>query len=428
MSFESEFDLVPLGDVADVIDSLHKTPSYVDVGYPMVRVTDVKQGQLDLTKTFRVTKETYLEFSRKYKPTRGDIIVTRVGSYGIFGRVFDTTFCLGQNTAAIVPKNISEDYLYAVLNSAYVNAQVESLVVGSTQKTLSLKAIKELRIPRLSNQQEKIIAEIAVNIDNRITLLRETNSTLEAIAQALFKSWFVDFDPVRANAEGRLAEGVDEATAALFPDAFDETELGQVPKGWNVESLDKTSSYLNGLALQKFPPTGQGDLPVIKIAQLRKGDTAGADLAASSIKPEYIIKNGDVLFSWSGSLEVDIWCGGNGALNQHLFKVTSSRFEKWFYYLWTKHHLASFRQIAESKATTMGHIQRAHLSMAKVVVPTDAIIAIANQLFTPLVERIVENTLQANTLSNLRDTLLPRLISGQLRIADAETELEKAMA
>ena len=149
-----------LADVAEVIDSLHKTPSYVVAGYPMVRVTDVKYGQLDLTKTFRVNQETYLEFSRRYKPSSGDIIVTRVGSYGIFGKVFDKDFCLGQNTAAIVPKDISSDYLYAVLNSSCVQSQIEALVVGSTQKTLSLKAIKELKIPRLGSQTEQMISEI----------------------------------------------------------------------------------------------------------------------------------------------------------------------------------------------------------------------------------------------------------------------------
>lgn len=339
----------------------------------------------------------------------------------------DKPYAIGRGLAAIRGK---DGYPNTFVRSV-IEVNLEALLIqatGSTFPNVSRDLISSLPVPNLSQESAKVVASIVEPIDDRIAVLRETNQTLEAIAQALFKSWFVDFDPVRAKVEGKLPEGIDAATAALFPDAFEETELEVVPSGWNIEPLDEVASFLNGLALQKFPPTGQGDLPVIKIAQLRKGDTVGADLAASSIKPEYIIKNGDVLFSWSGSLEVDIWCGGNGALNQHLFKVTSSRFEKWFYYFWTKHHLASFRQIAESKATTMGHIQRAHLSMAKVVVPTDAIIAIANQLFTPLVERIVENTLQANTLSNLRDTLLPRLISGQLRIADAETELEKAMA
>ncbi|KAB2898812.1 MAG: restriction endonuclease subunit S, partial [Burkholderiaceae bacterium] len=166
-------------------------------------------------------------------------------------------------------------------------------------------------------------------------------------------------------------------------------------------------------------------LPVIKIAQLRKGDTAGADLASRAIKPEYVVQNGDVLFSWSGSLEVEIWCGGEGALNQHLFKVTSSMYPKWFYYLWTRHHLDNFRQIAASKATTMGHIQRSHLSAANVIVGSDAVLGIADGILSPLIERIVSNALQARTLSTVRDTLLPRLISGQLHVEEVP-EVEHA--
>jgi type I restriction enzyme S subunit len=180
------------------------------------------------------------------------------------------------------------------------------------------------------------------------------------------------------------------------------------------------ASFLNGLALQKFPPKGDNDLPVIKIAQLRKGDTFGADLASRSIKPEYVIQNGDVLFSWSGSLEVEIWCGGEGALNQHLFKVTSDLFPKWFYFLWTRFHLEHFRQVSASKATTMGHIQRTHLTGAKVVVPSDGVLNAANSVLEPIMQRVIENSLQAYNLAALRDTLLPRLISGQLRLSELE--------
>ena len=129
------------------------------------------------------------------------------------------------------------------------------------------------------------------------------------------------------------------------------------------------------------------------------------------------------MFSWSGSLEVEIWCGGEGALNQHLFKVTSQRYPKWFYYLWTKHHLEHFRQIAASKATTMGHIQRSHLSEASVVVPSSEVSNSANQLLGPILDRIVAGALQASELSQLRDALLPRLISGQLRVADLPDEV-----
>jgi type I restriction enzyme S subunit len=287
---------------------------------------------------------------------------------------------------------------------------------GSAQPSLNRNFIYSMQVNVPPRVEQDEIVEILKGLDDSITLSRKTNVTLEAIAQALFKSWFVDFDPVRAKLEGRCPEGIDEATAALFPDAMDESELGLVPRGWRVQSLDTIASFLNGLALQKFPPTGENDLPVIKIAQLRKGDSVGADKASRHIKPEYIVKDGDVLFSWSGSLEVEIWCGGDGALNQHLFKVTSEEFPKWFYFFWTRQHLADFRQTAASKATTMGHIQRGHLTAAKVLVPNDAVIGAASSVLGPIVELLIENSLRIQTLATLRDTLLPRLISGQLQI------------
>ncbi len=355
------------------------------------------------------------------------VILAGNNANGVFSiKHYSGKFNAYQRTYVIEPINketVSCRYAYFLLSQMI--GGLKELSIGSATKFLTKTILNALpvRLPPKSEQDE--IVYVLSSLDDRIALLRETNATLEAMAQALFKSWFVDFDPVHAKKVGRTPEGMDEATANLFPDDFEESELGLVPKGWEVRALDDIASFLNGLALQKFPPTGVNDLPVIKIAQLRKRDTIGADLAAASIKPEYIIENGDVLFSWSGSLEVDIWCGGKGALNQHLFKVTSSHFEKWFYYFWTKYHLENFRQIAASKATTMGHIQRAHLSMAKVIVPSDEILVVANGLFTPLVERIVSNALQAKNLAAIRDTLLPRLISGQLRIADADPQLNK---
>lgn len=330
----------------------------------------------------------------------------------------------------IDPNRAEPEFVYWFLQTMYKSGAIENYQVQHTgiARFQFTKFADSVRVPLPSRTTQNHICEVLGRIDDRITLLRETNTTLKAIAQALFKSWFVDFDPVRAKMEGRLPEGMDEATAALFPDGFEESRLGLVPRGWRLEALDKIATYLNGLALQKFPPDDDDWLPVIKIAQLRKGDTVGADRASRRMKPEYIIHDGDVLFSWSGSLEVEIWCGGEGALNQHLFKVTSEEFPKWFYFFWTRHHLSHFRRVAESKATTMGHIQRSHLSAAKVVVPSEAVLHAATSVIGPLVEKIVENALQARTLSNLRDTLLPRLISGQLRLPEVEAETEAIAA
>ena len=359
--------------------------------------------------------------AREFNSPPNTIVIGRVGSY--CGSVhFSREACwVTDNTIRATAKGENDpNFLYYLLKQLNLN----NWRSGSGQPLINQTTLNAIETQIPYPREQRAISGIVGALDDRITLLRETNATLEAIAQALFKSWFVDFDPVRAKMEGRTPEGMDEATAALFPDGLEMSELGEVPRGWRVKSLDSVANYLNGLALQKFPPTGLNDLPVIKIAQLRKGDTVGADLASRAIKPEYVVQNGDVLFSWSGSLEVEIWCGGEGALNQHLFKVTSSEYPKWFCYLWTRHHLDNFRQIAASKATTMGHIQRSHLSAAKVVVGSDAVLDSANGILSPFIERIVSNALQAQTLSTLRDTLLPRLISGQLRLPEAQAQLE----
>jgi type I restriction enzyme S subunit len=160
---------------------------------------------------------------------------------------------------------------------------------------------------------------------------------------------------------------MDASTAALFPSRLIPSPLGDIPEGWEVKPLDKIAKFLNGLALQKYPATAEKYLPVIKISQIRQGSAVSADRASVDIPPEYIIEDGDVIFSWSGSLMQVLWTGGRGALNQHLFKVTSDDYPKWLYYLWVGAHMPWFQGIAASKATTMGHIQRIHLEQAQTV-------------------------------------------------------------
>lgn len=241
------------------------------------------------------------------------------------------------------------------------------------------------------------------------------NETLEAIGRALFKSWLIDFDHVRAKAEG-CDPGLPKHIADLFPDRFEDSDLGEIPAGWEIRGLDEIARFLNGLALQKYPPKDGRSLPVIKIAQLRAGNTIGADRASADLKPDYVVQDGDILFSWSGSLECVVWAGGIGALNQHLFKVTSDGYPRWFCYLWIHQHLEHFRYIAAGKATTMGHIQRHHLTDAKVVVAPLDVMDGADTLITPLFDQILHLRIQSRTLAALRDALLPKLLSGELRV------------
>lgn len=288
--------------------------------------------------------------------------------------------------------------------------------VGSGVPTLNRNHIHPLPVTVPDIPEQRAIAHILGSLDDKIELNRQMNQSLEAMAQAIFKSWFVDFDPVHAKAEGRDT-GLPAEIAELFPDSFEESELGLVPKGWKVKPLDTIAEFLNGLACQKYPAVSdQPLLPVIKIRELRQGITYVTDKATTAVPPQYIINNGDVLFSWSGSLMVKLWCCGRGVLNQHVFKVSSLSFPQWFYYLWLQHYLPDFQSIADDKATTMGHIKRHHLSETFVLLPTNELLLRMTSYIQTLLDQQIVNELNSTGISKLRDSLLPKLISGELRV------------
>lgn len=168
--------------------------------------------------------------------------------------------------------------------------------------------------------------------------------------------------------------------------------------------------------MQKFRPVaGDDGIPVLKIKELRQGFCdADSDRCRSDIPKSYIIRDGDVIFSWSGSLLVDFWTGGICGLNQHLFKVTSKRYDPWFYYVWTKYHLNEFSAIASGMATTMGHIKRGELSKAKVCVPSKEDYQKIGEFLNPIYRKIVLNRIENNKLILLRDSLLPKLLNGEI--------------
>ena len=325
---------------------------------------------------------------------------------------------------------IEPRFLYACI---YDKAFTEYLVKqekGAAYPAVLPEDVAEavIRIPPLPEQ--RAIAHILGTLDDKIELNRRMSETLEGMARALFKAWFVDFEPVRAKLArrwqaGQSLPGLPAELYDLFPDRLVDSELGQIPEGWEVKSLDEIARFLNGLALQKYPPTGNCSLPVIKIAQLRAGHTNGADRASADIAPEYVVNDGDILFSWSGSLECVVWAGGKGALNQHLFKVLPNGYPRWLCYFGIHEHLEDFRHIAASKATTMGHIQRHHLSSAKLAVPSLDLLSVIDRYIFSFFEASWKQNLESRALAGLRDALLPKLISGEMRVRDAERFLEQ---
>ncbi len=420
-----QIEEVPFTELlSDIVDNRGKTCPTANTGIPLIATNCIHNDLLypAYEKVRYVSRQTYETWFRGH-PKPGDLIFVTKGTPGRVCMAPDPVdFCIAQDMVAVRanPNKVYPKYLFALLRSPNVQTRIEQMHVGTLIPHFKKGDFDKLLLPVPSRESQQFIGDIYFELSAKIELNRQMNVTLESLARAIFKSWFVDFDPVRAKAVGEPPVGMDAATAALFPDGFVESELGEIPKGWVVKPLDEIADYLNGLALQKFPPEGTEYLPVIKIAQLRKNDTKDADKASADIDPVYIVNDGDVLFSWSGSLEVSLWCGGTGALNQHLFKVTSSDYPKWFYYLWTKHYLPDFQQIAAGKATTMGHIQRHHLSEALVIVPPSQALQWMTEQMKPLIDLYIQNAVQSRTLAELRDTLLPKLISGEVRVPDAE--------
>lgn len=329
-----------------------------------------------------------------------------------------------------------------------IRTRIQQEATGSVQDNINLETLNRLLLPLPPLPIQKRIAAILGALDDKIEANRRMNETLEGIARALFKSWFVDFDPVHAKAAGRQPLGppfadadsasarasfasadalrpMREDVAALFPDSFQGSELGPIPKGWEVKALDEIADFLNGQAMQKYPAVeDEPDWPVIKIAELRSGFSANTQRANRSVPDKYIIRDGDIVFSWSGSLLCKVWTQGEGALNQHLFKVTSDIYPSGFALHCVLAHLDEFQHIAASKATTMGHIKREHLSAALCVVPTISVLEQWSNQIDSLIELCVSKAVESRRLASVRDALLPKLLSGELSVDAAEETVE----
>lgn len=411
-----------INETISIGDGIHGTPKYdANSNVFFINGNNLLNGHIHI-------KEDTKRVSATQATIHQDILSDRTLLISINGTLGNVAYYCGEpvvlgKSACYVNVNFQNDkkFFYYLFTSPMFQQYLHFEATGTTIKNVSLKSMRnfEFFLPPL--EEQKRIADILGAFDDKIELLQKQNKTLEDMAKAIFKSWFVDFDIVKAKQQGRPKADIireyhlTQELYDLFPSDFENSSLGPIPLGWQVKTLSKIATFLNGLALQKYPAqAGEDFLPVIKIAELRNGVSSSTDKANTDLPAEYIVHNGDILFSWSGSLMVKIWSGGKGALNQHLFKVFSNDYPKWFYYLWVNHYLPMFQEIAADKATTMGHIQRKHLDQALVVVPCN--LKLFNQYFSYLIDKQIINNKQIQTLTELRDTLLPRLISGKIRV------------
>ena len=287
-------------------------------------------------------------------------------------------------------ENISDSkfIFYLAISPIVRDIAIKSMVGSSGRQRVQQDVLENYEIPIPSLPMQKNIAHILSVLDDKIELNKRINDNLEQQAQALFNYYFID-----------------------TPELLGEFSVG---------SLADAANYVNGLAMQKYRPiNGEKGLPVLKIKELGQGRIdSSSDFCSNEIDSYYKVYDGDVIFSWSGTLMVKIWCGGKCGLNQHLFKVSSKTTPNWFYYFWTKHHLDNFIRIAKDKAVTMGHIKRGELEKAEVLFPNNSVMKKLDTLMAPFLDQIIEKECEIRKLALLRDTLLPKLISGELVIND----------
>lgn len=368
---------------------------------PVIKVNNIISGLKSITELDTTTHEIASKFQRT-QLFGGEIVVSVVGSVGntaIVPSSFKGCNLVRATAMVDIKDKVLATYVMYYFKTHEAQKYIESRLNTTVQATLNIKDLEEMPIPILQSSIILRLVSILSALDSKIENNNKINANLEAQAQALFKSWFVDFTPFKDQ-------------------PFVDSELGPIPQGWKVGKLTDIAVYLNGLAMQKFPPQDIKDsFPVLKIKELGAGICDNSsDRCSNKVPKKYIIEDGDIIFSWSGTLMVDVWCGGQCGLNQHLFKVSSSNYPKWFYYHWTKKHLRDFIHIARDKAVTMGHIKRGHLDNALVVVPNNFILEKATHLFEPLLNMVISKRIENQRLAALRDTLLPKLMSGEIKL------------
>lgn len=326
---------------------------------------------------------------KKFQLKKGDIIVARTGATIGVNMYINCDLNAVYNNGLIrlrVKSNCNPKYAYYLLQSKQFKNYIKSISAGtSAQPNMQMNDLLNLNIPDFSIEQQNKIVKVLDSIDDKIKLNAEINNNLYELMETQFNKWIEDLDE------------------------YEESNLTTI------------ANYTNGLAMQKFrPKENEESLPVVKIKEMNSGISQDTERCSLDIKDEVKVYDGDILFAWSGTLCMTIWCSGNAGLNQHIFKVTSEKYPKWFYYFWTLRHLNKFKMIAEGKTTTMGHIQRKELDNSEVRIPTDKELERMNIIMEPLLEKYIVNNVTNRTLEQLRDTLLPKLMNGEINLDNVE--------
>ncbi|MCP9016589.1 restriction endonuclease subunit S [Streptococcus sp. CF8-6] len=356
------------------------------------------------------------DYPKEYLCSKGDLVVAMTEqAAGLLGSTAivpeDNRYLHNQRIGLIsCNESLNKDFAYYLFMTQSVRQQISRSASGTKVKHTSPEKIYDVQVDIPKIQTQKNIAIFLSILDKKIQINNQINQELEAMAKTLYDYWFVQFDFPDQNGKPYKSSG---GKMVYNPELKRE-----IPEGWGVDSLWNIANFYNGLAMQKYrPDTNEDDyLPVIKIREMMNDFSKDTEKARLDIPTEAVVERGDILFSWSATLEVIIWGKERGALNQHIFKVTSDTYPKSFIYFELKSYLKVFKAIAELRKTTMGHITQDHLKQAKIVVPPIEIISKLDAKLQPIMlkQQILEN--QNQELTQLRDWLLPMLMNGQVKV------------
>lgn len=409
-----------------IFDGPHATPKKTTQGPIFLGISSLERGRLNLSNTEHLSEDDFNKWTKRVVPREGDIVFsyeTRLGEVAMIPA--GLRCCLGRRMALMRidrTKALPEYVLYAYMAPAFQEVIKARTIHGSTVDRIPLTEFGSfpISIPCLQAQRE--ITKILSVLDDRIALLRETNKTLESIAQALFKSWFVDFDPVRAKMEGRQPEGMDEETAALFPDSFELSEMGMVPKRWSYVSLKEVTAIFDS---QRVPLSGperakrRGRYPYYGAATLM--DWVDGYL----FDGVYLLLGEDGSVTDGAGCPVTQYVWGKIWVNNHAHVLQGKAGVS------TEHLMLALMKTNISPYIT-GAVQ-AKLSQSNMwripfLRPPNEVSIAFGDVVAPLFTSIRHNYEQAQTLSSLRDGLLPRLISGQLRLPESQEQVENVLS
>ena len=429
VSLEALADEVTVGFVGTMADQ------YVEAGVPFLRSLNIEPFAVKKTDLKCISPEFHAKL-KKSALRPGDVAIVRTGKPGTCAVIPEWLGEANCSDLALVRcgPRLRPEFLSYWVNAAAAN-HIAANLVGAVQQHFNVSAAKRMLVacPPLAVQDNLI--ELVASINDRITLLRETNATLEAIAQALFKSWFVDFDPVRAKMEGRTPEGMDEATAALFPDGFETSELGEVPRGWRVMPVGDAIEAVGGATPdtknEAFwePPvhcwTSPKDLsgiaaPVLLDTERKVSDQGLAKIGSGLLPSGTLLMSSRAPIGYLALAQVPL------AINQgYIAMLPGGLLPPLYMYFWCRHNMDNIK--GRANGSTFMEISKKAFRPIPVLVPTNDLVTAFTATTEALFARLTANEHQAQTLSTLRDTLLPRLISGQLRLPEAQAATEAAL-